>query len=204
MLNASSSWRCQCCDETLDSLHRLQGHLEEIHGEKPTRFYLPYMSDLLSAFKAVSLLPSEPIGVVGTCGLGYAVVQLAQARGHPIVIINVQAEGMDLARRLSTNSDLVIDFEDSEAPGKIKSWAGQGGLDVLFFCPDNILGIRQSIKALRSDGLILIRLLETLDMFDLYCLTCMLGRMGNFLFTSKFEAEKLIEDFCHLNPEVKV
>lgn len=48
---------------------------------------------------------------------------------------------MALAQELALKADLVIDFNDSEAAEKIRSWAGNGGLAAIVVCTDEIPAI---------------------------------------------------------------
>jgi D-arabinose 1-dehydrogenase-like Zn-dependent alcohol dehydrogenase len=52
-------------------------------------------------------------------------------------------------------ADLVIDFNDSEAAEKIKSWAGKGGLAAVIVCTDDIPAILWSTKTLRTRGVVI-------------------------------------------------
>jgi len=68
-------------------------------------------------------------------------VKFANALDHPVVAIDDRQEEMALAQELALKADLVIDFNDSEAAEKIRSWAGNGGLAAIVVCTDEIPAI---------------------------------------------------------------
>jgi D-arabinose 1-dehydrogenase-like Zn-dependent alcohol dehydrogenase len=102
--------------------------------------------------KNANVDPSEPIGILGIGGLGSLGVQFAKALGHRVVAIDDRKEGMTLAQELTLKADLVIDFNDSKAADKIKSWAGKGGLAAIVVCTDDIPAITWSTQTIRPRG----------------------------------------------------
>jgi len=104
--------------------------------------------------EASEIPTSEPIGIIGIGGLGSLGVQFAKALGYRVVAVDDRVEGLELAQELTLKADLVIDFNDSEAVEKIKSWAGKGGLAGVIVCTDDIPAIKWSTQIIRPRGVV--------------------------------------------------
>jgi len=62
---------------------------------------------------------------------------------------------MALAQEFPLKADLVVDFNDSKAAEKIKSWVGKWGLAAVIVCTDDIPVILRSTKILRTRGVVI-------------------------------------------------
>jgi D-arabinose 1-dehydrogenase-like Zn-dependent alcohol dehydrogenase len=140
------------------------------------------------------LNPSEPIGIVGIGGLGSLGVQFAKALGHPVVVIDDRTEGMELAQGLTLKADLVVDFNDSEAADKIKSWAGKGGLAGIVVCTDDVPAIKWSTKAVRPRGVVIEIGLPTAPIqFDAFDVVFQEKTIKGSLVASKTQVEEMLK-----------
>ena len=92
---------------------------------------------------------------MGIGGLGSLGVQFAKALGHRVIAIDDRSEGKELAQELTLKADLVVDFNDSEAADKIKSWVGKGGLAAIVVCTDHVPAIKWSTTTLRARGTVI-------------------------------------------------
>jgi D-arabinose 1-dehydrogenase-like Zn-dependent alcohol dehydrogenase len=101
---------------------------------------------------AANVAPAAPVGIIGIGGLGSLAVQFAKALGHPVVAVDNREEGRALATEPNLKADLVLDFGDSEAVDKIKSWAGRDGLAAVIVCTDNVEATEWSLNTLRPHG----------------------------------------------------
>lgn len=86
--------------------------------------------------------------------MGSLGVQFAKALGHRVVAIDDRPEGLALAQEFPLRADLVVDFNDSDAAEKIKSWAGKGGLAAIVVCTDDVPAVLWSTKTLRTRGVV--------------------------------------------------
>lgn len=114
--------------------------------------FLVNQATIWAGIFATDTKPTDPIGIVGIGGLGTLGVQFAKALGYPVVAIDNRPEGRALAEEMSLKADLILDYNDSEAIEKIKSWAGNGGLAGIIVCTDDVPASMWSLKTLRPHG----------------------------------------------------
>lgn len=160
------------------------------------RFWLTVaiQATVWGGIQAAGIDTSEPIGIVGIGGLGSLGVQLAKALGYRVVAIDDRPEGMELAQSLTLKADLVVDFNDSTAAEKIKSWAGKGGLPAIVVCTDDISAIQWSTKTLRTRGVVVEIGLPTAPIqFDAFDVVFQEKTVKGSLVASKAEVEEMLK-----------